>query len=100
LTKQRTESESEEELLDDDELEELEEVLSSSDSAAASPPPTSFSSPMNPAGSARNCPSSDSCALAALLSLFFIRLKERSFPGDIFLAVPSFACCLFLFIFG
>ncbi len=34
---------------------------------------------------------SASWVLLFLLSLFFIRLKERSFPGLIFLAVPSLA---------
>ena len=100
-TQTRTESESESEeeelelLLDeeeeDEEEEDEEEVLSSSDSAPAASWPRSFSSPMKAAGSARYCASSPSCALAALFSLFFIRLNDRSFPGDIFLAVPSFA---------
>lgn len=112
-TKKRTESESdpesdEEELLelddededDDDDEEEEEEVLSSSDSEAAASPPKSFSSPMYAPGSARNCASSASCALAALFTLFFIRLNDRSFPGDIFLAVPSFACRVVLQVGG
>jgi hypothetical protein len=93
LKRTESESESEEEELEEDEEEDDDDVLSSSDSAAApASPPMSFSSPMNAAGSSRYLPSSASCALAALFSLFFIRLNDRSFPGDIFLAVPSFAC--------
>lgn len=67
-------------------------MLSSSESApppCPSPSCMSFSSARYSPGSSRYLPSSASCALAALFSLFFMRLKERSFPGDIFLAVPA-----------